>query len=53
MRDNKSGGKEEENMAKRYSPKLKLQLVLELLTDAKTVGQVTRAYGVRPNSVTA
>lgn len=50
MPDNKSGAKEE-NMAKRYSPKLKLQRVLELLTGAKTVSQVATAYGVHPNSV--
>jgi transposase-like protein len=36
---------------RRYSPKLKAQVVLEVLTGAKTPGQVARAYGVHPNSV--
>ncbi len=40
-------------MAKRYSPKLKFRLVLEVLTGGKTVGQVARAYGIHPNSVSA
>ena len=40
-------------MAKRYSPKLKFRLVLEVLTGDKTVGQVARAYGIHPNSVSA
>ena len=40
-------------MAKRYSAKLKFQLVLEVLTGDKTVGQVARAYGIHPNSVSA
>jgi transposase len=38
-------------MAKRYSPKLKFQVVLELLQGDKTSGQVAKAYGVHPNSV--
>lgn len=38
-------------MAKRYSPKLKFQVVLEVLTGKKTEGQVAKAYGVHPNSV--
>ncbi len=38
-------------MAKRYSPKLKFQVVLELLKSDKTLGQVAKAYGVHPNSV--
>jgi len=37
-------------MAKRYSPKLKFQVVLELLKGDKTPGQVARAYNVHPNS---
>lgn len=36
---------------RRYSPKLKAQVVLEVLTGEKTPGQVARAYGVHPNSV--
>lgn len=37
-------------MPKRYSPKLKFQVVIELLQSEKTVGQVAKAYGVHPNS---
>lgn len=37
-------------MPKRYSPKLKFQVVMELLQSEKTVGQVAKAYGVHPNS---
>jgi len=40
-------------MVKRYSPKLKFQVVLEVLTGDKTVGQVARAYGIHPKSVSA
>lgn len=40
-------------MARLYSPKLKFQLVLEVLTCDKTVGQVAKAYGLHPNSVSA
>ncbi len=36
---------------KRYSPKLKFQVVLEALTGEKTPGQIARQYGVHPNSV--
>ncbi len=40
-------------MARRtYSPKLKAQVVLEVLSGGeKTLGQVARAYGVHSNSV--
>jgi transposase-like protein len=37
-------------MPKSYSPKLKFQIVLELLQGDKTAGQVAKAYGVHPNS---
>ena len=37
-------------MPKRYPPKLKFQVVLELLKGNKTPNQVARAYGVHPNS---
>ena len=37
-------------MAKRYSPRLKFQVVLELLQGDKTLGQLAKAYGVHPNS---
>ena len=38
-------------MAKRYSPKFKFQVVLEVLTGDKAAGQVAKAYGVHPNSI--
>ncbi len=37
-------------MAKRYSPKLKFQVVLELLKGNTTPAQVIRTYNVHPNS---
>lgn len=40
-------------MAKRYSPKFKFQVVLELLSGEKTSGQVAKTYGVHPNSASA
>jgi transposase-like protein len=36
---------------KRYSPKLKFQVVLEVLTGEKTPGKVAKAYGVHTNTV--
>ena len=36
---------------RRYTPKLKGQVVLEVLAGGKTPGQVAKAYGVHPNSV--
>ena len=46
------GDWEEVDMARRrYTPKLKAQVVLEVLAGDKTPGQVARAYGVHPNSV--
>jgi transposase-like protein len=45
--------KEEVRMAKRYSPKFKFHVVLELLTGDKTNAQVAKAYGIHPNSVSA
>ena len=38
-------------MAKRYLPKLKFQIVLEVMKRDKSVGQIAKAYGVHPNSV--
>ena len=38
-------------MARRYSPKVKFQIVLEVLTGEKSVAQIARAYGIHPNSV--
>ena len=40
-------------MAKRYSPKFRFHVVLEVLTGDKTNAQVAKAYGVHPNSVSA
>ena len=40
-------------MPKRYSPKFKFQVVLELLTEAKTTAQVAKAYGIHPNTAGA
>jgi transposase-like protein len=36
---------------RRYSPKLKFQVVLEALSGEKTPAQIAKAYGVHPNSV--
>jgi transposase-like protein len=38
-------------MARRYSPKLKFQVVLEVLSGEKSVAQIAKTYGVHPNSV--
>ena len=38
-------------MAKGYSPKLKFQIVRELLEGKQTKGQLAKAYGVHPNSI--
>ena len=40
-------------MAKRYSAKLKFQVIIELLSGDKTPGQVAKVYGVHPNTVNA
>ena len=40
-------------MVKRYSPKLKFQVVLEVLTGEQTVPQAAKAYGIHPNSIQA
>lgn len=37
-------------MPKSYSPKLKFQIVMELIQGDKTPGQVAKAYDVHPNS---
>ena len=36
---------------KRYSAKLKFQVVLEALSGEKTPGQIAKQYGIHPNSV--
>ncbi len=40
-------------MAKRYSAKFKFQVVMDVLTGDKSSGQVAKAYGVHPNTVSA
>jgi transposase-like protein len=40
-------------MAKRYWPKMKFQVVLEILSSERTVAQAAKAYGVHPNSINA
>ncbi len=35
----------------RYSPRLKFQVVLEALSDAKSAGQIAKAYHVHPISI--
>lgn len=36
---------------RRYSAKLKFQVVLEALKGEKTPGQIAKAYGIHPNTV--
>ena len=36
---------------RKISPRLKFQVVLELLSGEKTPAQIAKAYGVHPNSV--
>jgi transposase-like protein len=43
----------EAKMPKRYSAKLKFQIVMELIQGEKTAGEVAKAYGVHPNSASA
>lgn len=38
-------------MAKRYSPKFKFQVVMELLEGNQSAAQIAKAYGVHPNTV--
>jgi len=38
-------------MTKGYSPKLKFQMVMEVLSGERSVVQIAKAYGVHPNSV--
>ena len=38
-------------MAKNYPPKLKFQIVLELLQGEHSVGQLAKSYSVHPNSI--
>ncbi len=36
---------------RRFSPKLKFQVVLEALSGGRSPGQIAKTYGVHPNSV--
>lgn len=38
-------------MPKRYTPKLKYQVVRELISTDKSVSELARAYGVHPNTI--
>lgn len=38
-------------MPKKYSPKLKFQVVWEMISEDKSAAQVARAYNVHPNTV--
>jgi len=38
-------------MAKRYPPKFKFQVVLELLQGGQSVGRLAKSYDVHPNSI--
>ena len=38
-------------MPKSYSPKLKFQVVIEIITEDKSAAEAARAYDVHPNTV--
>lgn len=38
-------------MAKRYPPKFKFQVVLDLLEGEQSIGQLAKSYNVHPNSI--
>ena len=40
-----------EKQAKRYPPKFKFQVMLEVLRGTKTMGQIARSYGVHPITI--
>jgi len=40
-----------EKQAKRYTPKFKFQVMLEVLRGIKSIGQIARSYGVHPISI--
>jgi transposase-like protein len=39
-------------LGKQYTPKLKFQIVLEVLQGGKKMGQIAKAYGVHPVTLT-
>ena len=36
---------------KRYTPRLKFQVIMEVITSSKPIGQIARAYGVHPITI--
>lgn len=38
-------------LGRRYTAKFKFQLILELLIGSKTIGQIARAYGIHPITI--
>jgi transposase len=51
LRDMVQYGNKERTMPKRYPPKFKFQVVLELLQGEQSVGQLAKSYDVHPNSI--
>jgi transposase len=51
MWDDREEGKEEDKMGKRYTPKFKFQVALELVASDKTSAQIAKAYGIHPNTL--
>jgi transposase-like protein len=51
LRDMVQYGIKETTMPKRYPPKFKFQVVLELLQGEQSVGQLAKSYGVHPNAI--
>jgi transposase-like protein len=41
-----------EKHGKRYTPRFKFQVVMEALSGQKAIGQIARAYGVHPITIT-
>jgi len=41
-----------EKHGKRYTPRFKFQVVMEILSGTKAVGQIARSYGVHPITLT-
>lgn len=41
-----------EKHGKRYTPRLKVQAVIEILSGTKAIGQIARSYGVHPVTLT-
>lgn len=41
-----------EKHGKRYTPRFKFQVVMEILSGTKAIGQIARSYGVHPVTLT-